>query len=78
MSKSFAITLILCGVVLIGSAIMDGIDMRQKNKQLEADKMQLNMNNTQLQSEIRDLKEDMKIMDYSLDKIIKKDDKKKN
>ena len=36
MSKSFAITLILCGICLIGSAVMDAIDMRNKLAVAEA------------------------------------------
>jgi len=41
MDKSFAIALILCGLVLIGSAIMDAVDMRHKLAVAEANNIAL-------------------------------------
>jgi len=83
MSKSFAITLILCGICLIGSGIMDAIDMRKKNSSLEATNAKIQIENQNLKSanmslqvENKSLKNDMKVMEYSIDKIIEKETQK--
>lgn len=70
MSKSFTITLILCGLCLVGAGVMDAIDMRKKNADLEATKVALLHENRSLKAKTIEM-EPYVSLDLVIDKAIK-------
>jgi hypothetical protein len=69
MSKSLAIGLILSGVILVASSIMDGLQSRNKVKQLEVTLITYQTENKKLKEKINEMSPYISL-DLTIDKMV--------